>query len=186
MTAHFDGIILAGGSSKRFGGADKALLQLGSQSFLERSLGALSGAGDVVVVGPPRAGFDDVRWGEDPSGGPVPALAAGLSATSSDVVVLLAVDMPLVTDSIVHSLVEHLESTGADGAALSARPGDLNHLAGAYRRRPLSEALEGSPELVGMRLRDLMDQLRIEAVDSDAARDCDTPEELERLRAELP
>lgn len=182
----FDGVVLAGGSSKRFGGADKALIDLGGRPFLERALDALADAGKTVVVGPRREGFSPTEWiAEVHPGGPVMALAAGIEVTLSEIVVVLAVDMPLVTGVHVDQLVTGLASGEAEAMALADSSGRVSHLAGAYRRGPLIRSLAALAELEGARLRDVIRDLDVRALESEAARDCDSPEELLRLEAEM-
>ena len=179
--------MLAGASSKRFGGADKALVELAGRSFLARSLDALSDAHTRVVVGPVRTGFHPSRWArEDPlDGGPVSALGAGLRATDCAIVVVLAVDMPLVDSEGVSRLLEGLSAGDADAVVLSDASGRTSYLAGAYRRDPLLSKLRELPALEGVRLRDVVRDLKVQTLVSPAARDCDSPEELLRLETEL-
>ena len=47
----FAAVILAGGQASRLGGVDKATIELGGRSLLERTLDAVVDAGEVVVVG---------------------------------------------------------------------------------------------------------------------------------------
>ena len=182
----FDGLILAGASSRRFGGSDKALVELSGRSFLQRSLDALSEARRIVVAGPARDGFSPSTWVDDGSnGGPVAALAAGMRAVQSEVVVVLAVDMPLVTREHVCELVRGLLASDTQAVVLVDPSEHVNYLAGAYLREPLTQRLEALPHADGAKLRDLMAGLRVSTLESEAARDCDSPQELRRLEAEL-
>jgi molybdopterin-guanine dinucleotide biosynthesis protein A len=82
-----DAIILAGGRAERLGGVSKPDLVVGGRSLLATAIEAARAAGcaRIVVVGPPELdapGCTVVR--EDPPfGGPVAAVAAGLSAVPS-------------------------------------------------------------------------------------------------------
>ena len=182
----FDGIILAGASSKRFSGRDKALVKFAGRTFLDRALDAMADAQNVVVVGPERAGFHPSAWiDEDPQdGGPVAALAAGLNASHHEVVVVLAVDMPLVTRAHISRLVERLDEGTSEGVTLADTSGHVSFLAGAYRRASLERRFTALPEPAGARLRDAMRGMNIGALVSGAAVDCDSPEELQRLETE--
>lgn len=185
--APFDGIVLAGASSKRFGGADKALVELGGRPFLQRSLDALVDSRKSVVVGPIRRGYLPTAWvaDEPPDGGPVSALGAGLATTDSEIVVVLAVDMPLVRRSDVRELVDVLLADTSDAVVLADAFGHVSYLAGAYRREPLLNRLRLLPVLEGAKLRVALGDLEVRTLESPAARDCDSPEELRRLEAEL-
>lgn len=48
----YDAIVLAGGTARRLGGAAKPQLEVGGRTLLDRAVGAVSGAGRIVVVGP--------------------------------------------------------------------------------------------------------------------------------------
>lgn len=77
-----DLLILAGGRGERLGGQDKAALEVGGRSLLDRVLeGAGDLGGDVVVVGDTPVPAGVLRTLEDPpDGGPVAGIAAGLAA----------------------------------------------------------------------------------------------------------
>jgi molybdopterin-guanine dinucleotide biosynthesis protein A len=87
----------------------------------------------LVVVGPERptnvAGVSFVQDAE-PGGGPVPAVAAGLSAVpEADVVLVLAVDLPLLGTADLRHL---LGAIGRAGAAAAEDEGGPNPLLAAY------------------------------------------------------
>lgn len=180
----FDAVILAGGSSRRFGNRDKALITFAGRTFLERALTAVQAASGSVVVGPRRPGFSKVIWIEEsrPSG-PASALRDGVRATNRDVIVVLAVDMPLVSAAEVQALVAALTERHYDGVVLAQREGEPQFLAGAYRRVPLLDRLEKTT-VDGARLSDVMADLRVGELISEVARDCDSPEELQVLEEE--
>ena len=139
------GIVLAGGAGRRMGGVDKAALVVGGVALLDRVLSAARPVCDrLVVVGPVRptevAGVTFVR--EDvPGGGPVPAVAAGLAAVpDAEVVVLLAVDLPLLGTGHLRRLVAAL--AGAEAAAADEEGGP-NPLLAAYAAPGLRARAEG-------------------------------------------
>ncbi|MDQ3877698.1 MAG: molybdenum cofactor guanylyltransferase [Actinomycetota bacterium] len=176
----FDAIVLAGGSSARFGGRDKALVEINGMTLLERAVNATAGARNVIIVGPERAVERDVSWvTEDPPGsGPAAALAAGLAVITSDVVAVLAVDMPLMTRAVVELLVESVAAR--DGACLVGDDGRVQYLAAAYRSRALRQAAVGN--LQGSSVRALLESLDVIGVlDRDASLDCDTPGAASRI-----
>src|SRR5205085_5520702 len=89
---------------------------------------------EVVVVGDPVPTTRPVSFTrEDPAGGgPAAGLLAGLRAFARrpDLLVVLAVDMPLVTSATVRRLVE---ATEQDGAVLIDQTDRLQYLCAAYR-----------------------------------------------------
>jgi molybdopterin-guanine dinucleotide biosynthesis protein A len=121
------------------GGVDKAALVVGGVTLLDRVLAAARPVcDDLVVVGPPRRPAVRYVTEEVPGGGPVPAVAAGLAglAAGCDVVVVLAVDLPLLRADHLRRLVDALDEPGVEAAAADDLGGP-NPLLAAYRAAPL-------------------------------------------------
>ncbi len=156
----FDAIIVAGGSGRRLGGVDKALLEVDGITLLERVRAAVVAARRLIVVGPIREtdsiGGARLIWCREdpPGGGPVAGLAAGLLETTADVVVTLAVDLPWIAPA-VPALRAALGAAGGSVAvaALVDETGHPNYLAAAWRRDALSSALRGVGEVGGAAMR---------------------------------
>jgi molybdopterin-guanine dinucleotide biosynthesis protein A len=186
--ATWDAVILAGGRARRLGGVDKPALVIGDRSLLDVALAACVGARHRVVVGPERVISEPVRWArESPAGsGPLAALAAGLVElpTGSDVVVVLASDLPLIDPAVVSRLRAAVtRSREIDGAVIVDAEGKLQPLVAAYRRRALDEALGALGVLRDRPVREMLGQLTVATIlDAAAAGDIDTPADLARLR----
>jgi len=179
----FDAVVLAGGDARRLGGVDKAAIEIGDTSLLERALGAVGGAQQVIVVGPHRSTSAAVQWTyETPAGGgPLRATGAGLQLVHSDVVVVLAVDYPFVTSGVVAALVRAAASR--DGAALEDAGGIMHYVVGAYQTNVLRAAIDAQRG-DDASMRGLFATLDVAAVRNErAGLDIDTPEDLERARA---
>jgi molybdopterin-guanine dinucleotide biosynthesis protein A len=181
----FDAVVLAGGTARRLGGADKAEVEVGGTRLLDRVLDAVAEASRIVVVGPARPTRRPVVWTREspPGAGPVAALAAGLAATAAPIVVVLAVDLPLVDDSVVTSLVAAIEG---DGAVLVDPSGRDQTLAGAYVRAALTARLQTLGRTEGVAMRALVVGLRLARVPAgSAALDCDTWSDVAAARRTL-
>jgi molybdopterin-guanine dinucleotide biosynthesis protein A len=181
----FDAIVLAGGSGSRLGGSDKAELRIGGVRLLDRVLEAVAEAERIVVVGPKRPSARRVTWAREspPGGGPVAALAAGLTETASEIVVVLAVDLPGITAHTVRSLVSAVDD---DGAVLVDDSGRDQTLAAAYRRDALAARLETFGEVADVALRDVVGGMSLRRVPAAAAaRDLDTWDDVAAARREL-
>jgi molybdopterin-guanine dinucleotide biosynthesis protein A len=106
----FDAVILAGGKSSRMG-QDKALLEVGGQSLLARQIALVRevGAGEVFVSG--RAGVDysgfdcPVLVDKFPDAGPLAGIERALDASSSPLLLVLAVDMPAMNAAMLGRLL---------------------------------------------------------------------------------
>jgi molybdopterin-guanine dinucleotide biosynthesis protein A len=128
--------ILAGGRGRRLGGCIKPLLELGGQSILARQRAMLASLGVVPrLVAPdptPFAGLGLEVVADDGRAGPLGALCLALERATTDVVVVLAGDMPFVTAAFVQALLAAL--AGHDAAVPQTASDGWHPLAAAYRR----------------------------------------------------
>jgi len=113
--------ILTGGEARRFGGRDKGGLLIAGRTILERQIVELSEiADDILIVGarqnregPPKGGHPVRLIPDRVAGcGPLAGLDAALAAAQSDVLVVIACDMPFVTAPFLR----HLQSLAAGSA----------------------------------------------------------------------
>jgi molybdopterin-guanine dinucleotide biosynthesis protein A len=183
-------VVLTGGTAARMDGADKASIELGGVTLLERALAATATAVEVVVVGDQVPTSRPVTWTrEDPrGGGPAAGLLAGLRRflRPPDVVLALAVDMPRVSPGTFARLLEALAGAAAyDGAVLVDETGRRQYLCAAYRRSALERErparLEDEHGLAMRRLLGGTALLEVPAV-GEESRDVDTWEDLRALR----
>jgi molybdenum cofactor guanylyltransferase len=180
-------VVLAGGRAARLGGQPKPQLEVGGRTMLATVLAAVADADPRIVVGPPQPvteGVVVVRE-EPPGGGPVAALRAGLALVDTEVVAVLAGDLPFLTFGVVRSLRERL--TG-DGVLVVDDTGRDQLLLGVWRTAALRAALPGGGGPTSMRKVLAPLSVRRFRPDRDPAQpppwtDCDTPAELARARA---
>jgi molybdopterin-guanine dinucleotide biosynthesis protein A len=183
----FAAVVLAGGAGRRLGGVDKPGLRVGAFTLLDRALFATGPAEPIIAVGPERETERAVRWRrEEPAGGgPVAALAAGLTGLPDGIdVVVLAADLAGVGPDTVTGLRFALaRQPGADGALLVDGEGRRQWLTGVWRIDALRAALPAEP--AGAALRDVLGGLRTVEVPARAgeAFDVDTPEDLDEARS---
>lgn len=188
MAAELGGIVLTGGSSVRFQGADKASMEIAGATLLEHVLGALAEVPDVVVVGDQVTTSRPVGFVREdpPGGGPAAALLAGLNGFPRlpRLVVVLAVDMPLITTATVRRLMLSVEE---DGALLVDDGRRQQYLCAIYRSEALLAAAPTLEEQHGLPMRSLVSSLHLTQVQALPweARDVDTWEDLAELREHL-
>jgi molybdenum cofactor guanylyltransferase len=183
----YTAVVLAGGRAARLGGAPKPQLEVGGRTMLAAVLEATADAAVRVVVGPPQPVPDGVRVVREqpPGGGPVAALGAGLAVVDTDVVAVLAADLPFLTADLVRQLRERL--TG-DGVLVVDDTGRDQLLLGAWRTAALRAALPaaGGPTslrkvLAPLAVRRFRPELR--SGQPPPWLDCDTPADLARARS---
>lgn len=187
----FDAIVLAGGGGERLGGVDKAMLDIDGKMMIDTALAAVARANAIVVVGPDRAvpyGYGRgrariVTAQERPAGsGPVAAIAEGIEHVDSAVVVVLACDMPFLTQRVVTRLTDALWTT--DAIMLVDESGRRQFLAAAYSRNSLTAALQRLGDPTGRSMRDLVAGLTVTEVPAEpgVTLDIDSWDDVERSR----
>jgi molybdopterin-guanine dinucleotide biosynthesis protein A len=182
----YTAVVLAGGRAARLGGQAKPQLEVGGRTILAAVLAAVAGADRRVVVGPPQPVPDGVVLlrEQPPGGGPVAALRAGLAAVQTDVVVLLAGDLPFLTADLIEELRRRL--TG-DGVLVVDDTGRDQLLLGAWRTTALRAATADASGPTS--LRKVFAPLAVRRLHPAVAPgtpppwlDCDTPADLARAR----
>ena len=176
-------IVLSGGTSSRFG-ADKSQAILGHQQLIHHILTGIPKEFEIIIVGADPlftpASYRCVQ--ESPAGGgPVAGIAAALELCESEIVGVLATDMPFAGAHMIHLLSA---MTSQDDAIMFVdSKGFKQSLAALYRREALENALTkiGNPH--GASMRTLISDLNIHEVHMSpeiekAMIDVDTPHDL--------
>jgi len=130
--------ILAGGRARRLDGQAKPLLDVGGVSILDRQRAAFASLGvEPVLIAPPAAGLATtglpVVADRVVDGGALGALWTALDAADTDVVVVVAGDMPFITARFVQALLALIGDH--DAVVPRTADGGWHPLAAAYRRR---------------------------------------------------
>jgi molybdopterin-guanine dinucleotide biosynthesis protein A len=127
--------VLAGGKSSRMG-SEKAFLRFGDETLLARALNVAGAvAGEVRIVGDAMkfAGFgqvvEDVYRGRGPLGG----IHAALSNSTTELNLMLAVDLPFVRPKLLEYLLLRAQESHAMVTVTRAGRG-FQPLCAAYRR----------------------------------------------------
>lgn len=179
-------VVLAGGAGRRLGGPGKPGLLVGGRTLLDHVLAACPSGCGLVVVGPERPTERAVRWAreEPPGGGPLAGIAAGLGLVTTPLVLLLAADLPAVSDAVPPLLAaaRAAVANGRDGAWAvddEGRPQPLVSCVSAVAvRGELPEHPAGLPVIT------VLGRLRLDPVGvrPGAVDDVDTPGDLARVR----
>jgi molybdopterin-guanine dinucleotide biosynthesis protein A len=184
--APFTAVVLAGGKAARLGGRAKPQLDVGGRTMLAAVLAAVAGADRRIVVGPPQPVPDGVVLvrEEPPGGGPVTALRTGLAAVATEVVAVLAGDLPFLTTDLVDTLRAELRG---DVVLVVDDGGRDQLLLALWRTASLRRALRSAPGPAPVRrLLTGVDVDRIHPTVEPGRPapwlDCDTPTDLARAR----
>ncbi len=185
--------VLAGGQSRRMG-RDKALLQLGGQTLIERVIAAAHPlAYPCLIVGDPAAyghlGLP-VLPDRRPKLGPLGGLYTALDATAAPVL-LLACDLPFLTPGFLRHLTDR---RGPHQAVVPYAAAGLQPLCALYEPSCLA-AVESAIQADQLGMRSLLHNLSLDLVREKDWRPYDergllfanlnAPEEYERAQAAL-
>jgi molybdopterin-guanine dinucleotide biosynthesis protein A len=176
MTGNLTGVVLAGGRSSRMG-EDKALLPWHGRPLLGHMCDLLEAAGATAVrVSGDRPGYAGIpdRW---PDRGPLGGLASVADELDDGELLVVPVDMPLLTVSLLHALVANTDRacTRLAGAMLPMRwrldTRSRAILAGMIERPGSACSVRALQQAIGV--------TELPVAPSDAARlvNCNTPSE---------
>jgi len=133
--ANCSGFVLAGGRSSRMG-KDKAFLEIEGRPLLARALDVLRAVTpEVRVAGPVEkfAAYRPVVEDIYPERGPLAGIHAALMASTTDLNLVLAVDLPLITEALLRFLIE--QAAACDAIVTVPRvTGGYQPLCAVYRR----------------------------------------------------
>ena len=177
----YDAVVLAGGSSSRFG-SDKLAVVVAGTPLLDRVLAATTGARRRVVVGERRAVAMDVEWTRErpAGGGPAAGVVAGLDLVTAPWAVLLAGDLPYVRPDTIGRLLR--AAPGHEGAVLVDAAGRRQTLCSVVAADTLRAQAAERTDWHGAAMHALLAGLRLTEVPARAAEahDIDVPDDLDR------
>lgn len=163
------GAILAGGQARRFGGRDKSRLIVSGRSIIVRQVELLQRVTDEVLV----VGHDPARFADLPvtvvrdviaGAGALGGILTALESTPADRVLVIACDLPFLTDGLLRALLALAES--GDGAWVESARGP-EPLVACYRqaaRGPIRAAITSGR----LKAADLRQHLTLHALSGDA------------------
>jgi molybdenum cofactor guanylyltransferase len=170
------GVLLVGGSSRRFG-SPKALARFKGTTFAEQAWGVLGAACEERLAFGKAADELPLPFAVHDDGtevrAPLAGIVAGLRAARNDVCVFLPVDVPFATPNLVRALGE---------ACAHAAVSQTGPLPGAYARSALA-VLERRLAAGELALREALAELATVTVDLDPAQlvNINGPDELALL-----
>lgn len=157
--------ILAGGKSTRMG-TDKAFVPLNGRTLLARALDLTrSVTGDVRIVGDPAkfGAFAPVIEDIFPGCGPLAGIHAALRASSTDMNLILAIDLPFVSLALLQYLVTRARNSAQAIVTIANANGGLQPLAAVYRGE-FADAAEMALQQGRNKITPLLDDARTQII----------------------
>ena len=181
-------IVLSGGTSARFG-SDKSQAKIAGQSLIALILGSIPSEFKVVIVGEdPKIKSSLYQCvHEDPiGGGPLAGFKAGLAACESELVALIATDMPFASARVLNLLNFMREHD--DAVMYVDAEGFKQPLAALYRSQSVERALADMGEVHDKSMKELVLHLMVHEIEmseeiAKALIDIDTVSDLEQAIA---
>lgn len=141
------GVILAGGRGARMGGVDKGLVEVAGRPMVEHVLAAVERQTGAVTINANRSTERYARYGHpviadrmDGFQGPLAGMASALAAATTEFVLVVPCDSPLVDASLGPRLHAALVERGADVAV--AHDGERMHPVFVLLRRAARAGLD--------------------------------------------
>ncbi|HEY5646257.1 MAG TPA: molybdenum cofactor guanylyltransferase MobA [Pseudomonadales bacterium] len=184
-------VVLCGGAGRRFGGADKPLLELAGRPLVAHVLARLSGQVDEVVISANRnrdryegLGVPVVADGS-PGLGPLAGIAAALSSCRGELLFVCPGDSPGLATDLVARLDACLDNAPAADAAV-AHDGIRDQVLFLLIRRPAAQTVvehlaKGGRSVFGWLAE--LSTVRCPINDAGSFLNVNTPEELAALES---
>jgi len=191
---HVSGIILAGGKSRRMGGAPKALIPFGGRPLVQaiaETLGSVLPDSLVVTNTPELYAFLGLPMVGDvfPEGGSLGGIFSGLRAVPGECGFAVACDMPFLNPALVRHMAER---AGEGDVLIPEAAGELQTLHAIYAKRCL-DPMERLLRAGRLKITGFFPEVRVVTLtDAEIARfedptlafmNLNTPEDLARARA---
>ena len=181
-------IVLSGGTSRRFG-RDKSQAKIAGKSLIALILESIPSEFKIVIVGQdPKIESSQYQCVlEEPiGGGPLAGFKAGLDASESELVALIATDMPFASGLVLH-LINSIR-VHDDAVMYVDAKGFKQPLAAVYRSKSVKRALADMGQLDGKSMRELISHLMVHEIEmsheiAQALMDIDTAADLEQAIA---
>jgi len=120
MANSISGVILAGGTNKRFGGITKSNVVVGGKTIISRMISTISDLFDeiIIVTNKPEEFREFIQYiiVEDQylKAGPLGGIHAALKASSEDAIFVFAGDMPFLDKEIITNQINEFNKTEHD------------------------------------------------------------------------
>ena len=139
-------VILAGGKGSRMGGKDKGLIEFRNLPLIAYAVNVAKDRVNEIFISANRSLEDYSKYGkvivDDLEGfqGPLAGISKALKACSSNYLLVLPCDSPMIDSTLIAALVERMEISDSDICV--AHDGQIMHATFALMKSNLSESLD--------------------------------------------
>jgi len=184
-------VILAGGKSSRMG-KDKAMLKINNASFIQILADKMSGFDERFIARGPNPTAELPNWKiiDDiySSRGPLGGIHAAMSHSSSDALLCLSCDTPLISRDMVNKLIAAVTQEN-DAAAFRTCDGQVHPLCAVYRTSLLPfierQLLNGRNRMMPLIFEHKSHIIDLDEADSIKLKNINTPEEYRDLLSSI-
>lgn len=170
-------LIFAGGRATRLGGVNKALLEVGGLTIIERIRAAVGPLVDEQILLANDSSLGDLEgmrvvFDPEPHAGVLTALKTGLAAARSRICLAVACDMPFASQALFERLLEIQRDADAD-VVIPRTVGYLEPMHAVYRTQTVKAAIEAALERGDQRMISYFRDVRVREVDEGEWRSID-------------
>jgi molybdenum cofactor guanylyltransferase len=166
MGNRISGVILAGGSNKRFGGITKSNIVIGGKTIISRIIYTIDGLFDeiIIVTNKPEefSEFLQYKIVEDLylKAGPLGGIHAALKTSSEDAIFVFAGDMPFLDEKIIKDQINEFNRTEHD-VLIPKVDQFIEPLHAIYRKTVLNDLEKFLSERKNRAVRDFLSKLNV-------------------------
>jgi molybdopterin-guanine dinucleotide biosynthesis protein A len=167
MGNKISGVILAGGSNKRFGGITKANVIIGGETIISRIISAIRDLFDeiIIVTNKPKEFQEFIQYiiVEDQylKAGPLGGIHAALKASSEDAIFVFAGDMPFLNKEIISDQINEFSKRQHD-VLIPEVDKFIEPLHAIYRKSVLSHLEKFLSEGKSRAVRDFLSEVNVD------------------------
>jgi len=166
MGNRISGVILAGGSNKRFGGITKANIVIGGKTIISRTISTISDLFEEIIIvtnKPEEFGeYHQYKIVEDQylKAGPLGGIHAALKTSSEDAIFVFAGDMPFLDVKIITDQINEFNMTEHD-VLIPKVDQFIEPLHAIYRKTVLNDLEKFLSERKNRAARDFLSKLNV-------------------------
>ena len=166
MGNKISGVILAGGSNKRFGGITKANVVIGGETIISRIVSTISGLFDeiIIVTNEPEEFLEFLQYklvkDQYLRAGPLGGIHAALKASSEDAIFVFAGDMPFLNEKIITDQINEFNK-GEHDVLIPEVDQFIEPLHGIYRKSVLNDLERFLSERKSKAVRNFLNEVNV-------------------------